>query len=62
MSGARQTPDTWRRLDGAEMRMADRESPVTEGVAYAAENMRGGQFRLMIDRVVRRVVVDIVQN
>jgi len=42
--------------------MADWESPATEGVAYAAENMRGGQFLLMIDRAARRVVVDIVQN
>jgi glycogen operon protein len=55
-------PGVWRRLDGAEMSVADWESPRTDGVRYEASLPDGGLYRLEIDRPARRVRVDIVRG
>jgi glycogen debranching enzyme len=55
-------PGVWRRLDGHEMSIADWESPHSQGVRYAASLPDGGLYRLEIDRLARRVRVDIVRG
>lgn len=55
-------PGIWRRADGAEMSVADWESPLTQAVSYEAPLADGGLFRLSVDRAARRVIVDIVRN
>jgi glycogen operon protein len=55
-------PGIWRRADGAEMRVADWESPDTQALSYAAPLPDGRRFSLSVDRAARRVIVDIVQN
>jgi glycogen operon protein len=55
-------PGQWYRADGAQMTVADWESPATDFVRYEAVIEGGGRYCLTIDRVSRRVIVDIVQN
>jgi len=55
-------PGVWRRRDGAEMTVADWESPATDMVRYEAGLGDGRMFRLIVDRAARSVVVDIVRN
>lgn len=55
-------PGAWERLDGHPMTVRDWESGETDFVAYAAPLDDGRQFRLAIDRVARRVLVDIVHE
>jgi len=55
-------PGVWRRADGAEMSIADWESAQTQAFQYEADLPGGGRLRLSVDRVARRVIVDIVRN
>jgi len=55
-------PGVWRRPDGAEMSVADWESPHSQAFRYEAAIPDGGQFILSVDRMARRVIVDIVRN
>jgi glycogen operon protein len=55
-------PGEWTRLDGAPMSVSDWESAETDGVVYRAALEDGRGFRLEIDRVARRVLVDIVHG
>lgn len=55
-------PGIWRRADGAEMTVADWESPHTQVVHYDARLESTGRFRLSIDRMARTVIVDIVRD
>jgi glycogen operon protein len=55
-------PGIWRRLDGAEMTVADWESPDMQAVRYEATLADGRRFLLSIDRITHCVIVDIVHK
>jgi glycogen operon protein len=55
-------PGVWRRPDGAEMGVVDWDSPQVQAFRYEAELPGGGRFILSVDRVARRVIVDIVRD